>query len=292
VCVLLVVLVTSVLVRTTTAQLRGDVNCDGKVAADDLTALPATIFNDVPSDCPEGDLNPDVNADERIGSADLTALVDVLVHGPVVTFFGLANAEGYLLDLNQRHGPPVYSILNGFQFLIVVEGAPGFDGARVGPCAYGVYDLASDSCMPSCAPDCTSLPDLQIEASNPLGNGSPAVCDRRGLSSNPGGIPGVATVTFDPTTNPNIIDIVNDLACRFVDGGGAPIGRPSGYACVKYFPSEESGYANPQSTMEFCALITSDEQFPPAADTALTVRLRDVDGNVGAPAQIIVHAGP
>ena len=44
--------------------------------------------------------------------------------------------------------------------------------------------------------------------------------------------------------------------------------------------------------MEFCGLITSVEQFPPATDTTLTVRLRDVDGNVGAPAQIIIHVGP
>jgi hypothetical protein len=117
------------------------------------------------------------------------------------------------------------------------------------------------------------------------------VCDRSG--ANAGGVPGVTPVTFDPTTNPNIINIVNDLACRFIDGSGAPIGRPSTYACVKHEPFEEYGYANPQSTMEFCsATITSAEEFPPATDTTLTVRLRDVDGNVGAPAQIIIHVGP
>jgi hypothetical protein len=210
--------------------------------------------------------------------------------GPVVTFFGLTNQDDTLLPTSGTNsdGITVFSRLSGFGFSIVVEGAPGLSGAAVGPCAFGVYNTASGSCTPSCAPGCTSFPDLQVEASNPLGNGSPAVCD----GGTGGGVPGVDPVTFNPTTNPNIINIVNDLACRFVDGGGNPIGRPSTYACVKQEPTEEYGYANPQSTMEFCAPITSVEQFPPATDTTLTVRLRDVDGNVGAPAQIIVHVGP
>ena len=73
-------------------------------------------------------------------------------------------------------------------------------------------------------PDLTSFPDLQIEASNPLGNGSPAVCDRTGCRK---------PAAFQESTRspsirrkPNIIT-VNDLACRFLDGSGSPIGRPS-----------------------------------------------------------------
>jgi hypothetical protein len=155
----------------------------------------------------------------------------------------------------------------------------------VGPCASGVYNAVSESCTS----DLSSLPDLQIEASNPLGNGSPAVCDRSGSSA--GGVPGVPSVTFDPAANPNIINIVNDLACRFLDGGGAPVGRTT-YPCVKHLPSEEYGFADPRSTIEFCASITPVEEFPPSTDTTLTVRLRDVNGNAGAPAQIIIHVGP
>ncbi|MGD0949831.1 MAG: hypothetical protein ABSA52_20680 [Candidatus Binatia bacterium] len=212
--------------------------------------------------------------------------------GPVVTFFGLTNQDDTLVSPSSTGGLPVFSRAMGSGFSIVVEGAPGLSRAPVGPCAFGVYNTVSDSCTPSCTIGCTGcctgFPDLQIEASNPLGNGSPAVCD----GGTGGGVPGVDPVTFYPTTNPNIINIVNDLACRFLDGSGSPIGRPSTYACVKYLPSEEYGYANPQSTMEFCAPITSVEQFPPGTDTTLTVRLRDVNGNVGAPAQIIIHIGP
>jgi len=208
--------------------------------------------------------------------------------GPVVTFFGLTNQDDTLLSPTpSAGGPQVFSRAMGSGFSIVVEGAPGPSKARVGPCASGVYNAVSESCTP----DLSSFPDLQIEASNPLGNGSPAVCDRSGAHA--GGVPGVAPVTFDPATNPNIINIVNDLACRFIDGTGAPIGRPSTYACVKHLPSEEYGFADPRSTIEFClSTVTSAEEFPPATDTTLTVRLRDVNGNVGAPAQIIIHVGP
>ena len=208
--------------------------------------------------------------------------------GPVVTFFGLTNQDDTLLSPTpSAGGPQVFSRAMGSGFSIVVEGAPGPSKARVGPCASGVYNAVSESCTP----DLSSFPDLQIEASNPLGNGSPAVCDRSGAHA--GGVPGVAPVTFDPATNPNIINIVNDLACRFIDGTGAPIGRPSTYACVKHLPSEEYGFADPRSTIEFClSTVTSVEEFPPGTDTTLTVRLRDVNGKVGAPAQIIIHVGP
>jgi hypothetical protein len=209
----------------------------------------------------------------------------------VVTFFGLTNQDDTLLSPTpSAGGPQVFSRAMGLGFSIVVEGAPGPSRAEVGLCTFGVYNPISDYCTPSCTSDCTSFPDLQIEASNPLGNGSLAVCDRSGSSA--GGVPGVPSVTFDPTTNPNIINIVNDLACRFVDGTGAQRGRMT-YPCVKHLPSEEYGFADPRSTIEFCsASITSAEEFPPATDTTLTVRLRDVNGNVGAPAQIIIHIGP
>jgi hypothetical protein len=294
---LLAVLITAVPARTASAKLRGDVNCNGTVAADDLTALAASIFNDASFDCDEAD----VNVDGRIGGADVTALVDVLETpvpiGPVVSFFGLAKADDTLLPRSgtNEDGIPVFSHPSGRDFWIVVEGKPGSDGCKVGPCAQGVPTDQLD-CTPLVSVGCVSsssdLPDLQIEASNPLGSGSPAVCDRSDLTPDPGGVPGVFPVTFDLNANPNIVDIVNDLACRFVDGSGQPIGRAANYPCVKDAQTEEYRFADPTSTVEFCAFITAVEQFPPAADTTLTVRLRDVIGNVGAPAQIVIHAGP
>jgi hypothetical protein len=292
--VLLAVLVTAVPAPIASAQLLGDVNCKAGVTTDDLMALAAVIFDDASSDCAEAD----VNADGRISSADVTALVDVIeTPGPVVTFFGLTKADDKLLlpSGTKPDGTPIFSHLAGTHFSIVVEGKPGSDGCKVGPCAEGVPTDQSD-CRPlvsvGCVPGFAGLPDLQIEASNPLGNGSPAVCDRSGLSLNPGGVPGVFPVTFDLSVNPDIVGIVNDFACRFLNGSEQPVGRGASEACVKDARTEDYGFANPTSSVEFCAVITSVEEFPPATDTTLTVRLRDVIGNVGAPAQIIIHVGP
>lgn len=213
--------------------------------------------------------------------------------GPVVTFFGLTNQDDTLLSASGTNsdGITVFSRPSGFGFSIVVEGAPGASGAVVGWCALGTPVI--DSFPPACTPDLTNFPDLQIEASNPLGNGSPAVCDRTG--PNAGGVPGIDPVSFAPTQTD--IDAVNDLACRFLDGSGSPLGRSSDLdACVQYVnngePTGQYGFADERSKMQFCGLITAVEQFPPATDTTVTVRLRDVSGNVGAPAQIIIHVGP
>ena len=294
-CVLLAMLATAVAAPIANAELRGDVNCGGNVTADDLETLAAVIFGDASSGCGEAD----VNADERIGSADVVALIDILKApvppGPVVTFFGLARADDTLLppDPVSRDGIAVFSRSGGRDFWIVVEGKPGSNGCKVGPCAEGVPTVRSE-CRPqesvSCVLGFTDLPDLQIEASNPLGDGSPAVCDRSG--DNRGGIPGIFPVTFDASVNPDAVNIVNDFACRFVDGNGQPVARGPNYPCVKDAITEEYGFADPTSTVEFCAFITSVEQFPPDTATMLTVRLRDVMGNVGPPAQIIVQVGP
>jgi hypothetical protein len=209
--------------------------------------------------------------------------------GPVVTFFGLTNQNDTLVLSSGTNpaGITVLSRLSGSGFSIVVEGAPGASGAAVGQCAFGI------PVGKGCVPDLTRFPVLQIEASNPLGNGSPKVCDRTGL--NAGGVPGIDPVSFAPTQTD--IDAVNDLACRFLDGSGGWVGRSSDQdACVQYVnngePTGQYGFADERSKMQFCGPITPVEQFPPAMDTTLTVRLRDVNGNVGAPAQIVIHVGP
>ncbi len=183
-------------------------------------------------------------------------------------------------------GITVFSV-PGSGFSIVVEGKPGLSGCFPSPCAFGVPSDTSE-CKPnqtSCVVDPTSLPDLQIEASNPLGNGSPAVCDSSG--PNAGGVPAVFPITYDPNADPNLINTVNDLACRFIDGTGQPIGRGAQDACTIPNVSGQYGFVDPTSRIQFCAHISTVEQFP-SGMTLVTVRLRDVVGNVGAPAQIII----
>ena len=60
-------------------------------------------------------------------------------------------------------------------------------------------------------------------------------------------------------------------------------------ACV-LFSTGEFDFVSPQSTAQFCGFIPQILTFPPG-DTVVTVRLRDVAGNVGAPAQLVIRIG-
>jgi len=175
-------------------------------------------------------------------------------------------------------GIPVFNRVSGSGFSIVVEGKPGPNGKAVGTSAY-------ESGL-------TSFPDLEVEVSRPLGDGSLAVCDVPGTPAPTpqpaGGVPAIDPPSFQPTQAN--IDTVNDLACRFIDGGGAPFGRGPSESCVKVEPTEDYVFANSTSTIQFCGFMTGVTDFP-AGDTTVTVRLRDVDGNPGPTAQLVIHVG-
>ncbi|HXQ22168.1 MAG TPA: dockerin type I repeat-containing protein [Candidatus Acidoferrales bacterium] len=193
--------------------------------------------------------------------------------GPLVTFFGVTRGDDTLVSSSGTtpDGVPIYPRPNGNGFSLVVESMPGLSGAAVGKSAY--------------QPSLTSLPDLQVEVSNPLGNGSSAVCDSSGPT--PGGVPAVDPPNFAPTQAD--INAVNDLACRFLDGSGAPTGRTSD-SCV-LFPTGDYEFVNPMTTIQFCGVIDQVLSFPPG-DTVVTARLRDVNGNAGPPAQIVIRVTP
>ncbi len=198
--------------------------------------------------------------------------------GPEITFFGVARADGSLiepLDVT-ADGAPIFVRRAGFGFHLVVEGKPGPSGAPVSPRTF--------------QPDLITFPDLQIWVSRDLGNGSPEVCDmpQVGPAATPrpgGGVPALPEV--DPSLTAENIGRVNDLACRFRDGQNQPFGRQPGEGCV-LFPSGEYGFASEQSTLQFCAAVDASIAFP-TGDTRVTVRLRDVNGNVGATRTIVVR---
>jgi hypothetical protein len=196
--------------------------------------------------------------------------------GPIVTFVGLTRADDVLIDPSPTtpDGLLVYSRLTGASFSLVVEGKPGLSGVVI-----------ADSNHAALTYQPGSFPDLQIEVSRPLGNGSPAVCDTSATTG--GGVPGIDPPDFTPTqTN---INAVNDLACRFQDGKGSPRGRTGDAdSCVVFPPGYESHFVDPTSTIQFCTYtLTRLERFPPG-DTMVTLRVRDKNGNVGAPAQFVV----
>ena len=168
-------------------------------------------------------------------------------------------------------GVPIYTRPTGAGFSLVVEGASGTSSSPVGRSAF--------------VSDATALPDLQIGVSRPLGNGSTAVCDRSGTTA--GGIPAVDPPNFDET--PMVIAAVNDLSCRFENGGDMPVARTRDEACV-LFPSGDFHFVSADSTVEFCGFVTGVMEFP-SGDTLVTVRLRDQDGSAGRPAQIVIRVG-
>jgi hypothetical protein len=150
------------------------------------------------------------------------------------------------------------------QFVIVVEGVPGFSGAAAGT------SLGDPSAM--------SRPDLQIENSRDMGNGSLAVCD----ATQNGGVPGVPTPDFSLGSQ-SITAALNDFACRFDPGISADA------PCTLLDTTRVPGtITTPKPSVQFCDLVQSNALFL-SGDSILTVRLRDVQGNLGPPAQIVVH---
>ena len=257
------------------ALLPADVNCDGHVDEADLMALVAPLFGDVGSpgdaECP-GD---DVNGDGSVTAADIVAVEAALGEpfatptprsGPEITFFGLVGADG-------TTSPPVEIRSDGvatFQrtgasgFQIVVEADPGADGLAVGT---AVFESNSN--------DPTTRPDLQIEASRPLGDGHPDVCAE-------GGIPG-----FDPpdfSLIQAVANALNDFGCAFT------VNTNPAKACTTDAFGSPTFVSSASRVVQFCLLIPAGKSFPPG-DTTLTVQVRDVGTNVGPAKQMVVRIG-
>lgn len=199
--------------------------------------------------------------------------------GPEIGFFGLARADDTLLDPSGMtgNGVPIYTRVAGVTgvasgFALVVEGRPGRSGAAVGVSSY-------ESSL-------TSFPDLVIQASRDLGNGSALVCDDP--ITMPGGVPAISPSSYDESTE-NIAK-VNDFACRFVDGAGQPAARQvTSDSCVNF--NGDFRYVDSQTTAQYCGFINVPLGFP-MGDTTVMVRLRDVLGNLGPAESVIIRVVP
>jgi hypothetical protein len=192
----------------------------------------------------------------------------------VITFFGVTSGNDTLVSAVgiAEDGTPIYERA-AYGFSLVIEARPGGTGAAVGSSTYN-WSTANP----------TALPDLQVEASNKLGDGSPAVCDYSGSTA--GGVPAVTPFDFSPAEAPAI----NDLSCRFQDGSGAFAGRDKNEACTLFLPTEVYHFADPSSTIQFCGVVTDAFSFP-NGDTVVAARVRDVASppNLSAISKIIIR---
>ncbi len=203
--------------------------------------------------------------------------------GANVVFMGVLRPDDTLLDLQgyDAFDRPVFlrsrSRNQDMGFQIVIEARPGTNGVDVGLSAFN-SNLA----------DPAVRPDLQMEATRSLGNGSAAVCD--GAVPLLGGVPGIDPPSFDATQR--IADAINDFGCRFNDGTGKPQGREASDGCALFPDGDLLGrFVNPDATIEFCAFINRALRFP-AGDTVLTARVRDEMGVLGPARQMIVRVMP
>jgi hypothetical protein len=162
-------------------------------------------------------------------------------------------------------GRRVFTVPSG-QFVIVVEAKPGKSGLRVGT---------------SLEPGIDGRPDLWIQNNRDLGNGSTRVCDTGPASQGGGGVPGVVPPRFD-IDDAFVTDALNDFACRFDPS------ISSANPCTILDPSREPRLVDPQSTAQFCDFVAATAAFPVGANI-LTVTVRDVGGNTGPTAQIVVE---
>jgi hypothetical protein len=241
-----------------------DVNGDGTVSVAELVMA----VKDAEEGCPGAPTPP---ASIPAGATPTPTATWTLAPGPVISFFGVTLADNSLQTptATDPSGIPIYARPFGISFQLVVEARGRFRSEDVG-------HLGSTFAA-------GGTPDLQIQSTRNLGNGSAAVCDV--TPPNFGGVPGI-----DPPQlgDPNAIaDQLNDFGCRFVNGEGGRSGRACGEACVR-FADGEYHCVDPDADVEFCAPMDNAMRFP-SGDTLLTVRARDASNQLGPPAQIIIR---
>jgi hypothetical protein len=255
----------------------GDADCDGIVTSADLPHLQAELSDGdgAATELVAGGTvlscsGADANADGTVTAADVTALIAFL-HGqgtlgagagPVVTFFGIAAADGTVVKPVRDQPVPTFQSAGGLGFRVIVEGRPGLSEADVG------------RLVDSGSPDPEQRPDVQLLVSRDLGDGSPMVCDE-------GGVPGVSPPNFgfgQPVT-----DALNDVSCRLSVNS-----NPARSCAIDRFGTND--FVDSTSRIQFCLPVSGVESFPDGG-TVVTVRLLDVNGRAGVASQIILFVG-
>jgi hypothetical protein len=191
--------------------------------------------------------------------------------GPRITYFGVSSPSDFPIpaEPEQSNGRPVYSWPQGYGISVVIEAAPGNNRRAPGVLAYD--------------PDNQSgLPDLQVLASYPLGNGDPTVCE----AGDQIGIPAIESLMFDGSQE--VAAAVNDFGCRVDNGEGVTVARTtSAEACTRATTFDFS-FVHVDTQVQFCALVARSFEFA-FGDTVLAARVRDINGTYGPRQEIVVR---
>jgi hypothetical protein len=199
--------------------------------------------------------------------------------GPRISFLAAVNEDGCLnccefdCRLTPTPTPRLDSagreifVRTGGQVLLAIEGARGTSNRDPGE-----RILVTGA----------QRPDAQVLFSQPLGDGSPEICDIGPPPAPFGGVPGFDPPDFGPSAS--VTAALQDFSCRLT------VERTSSDACTK----DRFGVFNflGQSTRkQFCVLIPLAAGFQ-FDDTIVAVQLVDTAGNLGPKKEIIVRVEP
>lgn len=196
--------------------------------------------------------------------------------GPVVTYLAAVRADGRLIAPSEflPDGTPVFVRPQPQGFLLVIEAGFGTGRRPIGGTTFNH--------SPS---DPNVLPDLQVVASCPLGDGSEAVCDA-GAGGVLGGVPAVDPPMFGGTQAS--ANAINDFACRFSKRGPSTGGEDPG-PCTRN-ENGELAFADPLSKVQFCSVVGVGAEIAfKTGDTRITARITDTFGEPGPTAAMVVR---
>jgi len=244
--------------------LPGDANHDGRITVDEILTAVTNALNGCGVPLPTRTPTPSPTPTRQ---------------GPIVTYLGvLKHITGCVCCTVPcdpeptpylENGRQVFEVPGG-QLLLVVEGRT-VDGL---PPAVGSFTQPNPNLG-------DGRPDIQIESTQGLGQGSAAVCDDgfHAPVTDGGGVYPVPTPDFSFTTT--ITDALNDFGCRFEF-------HLNGDQCTTYGDAVSPFFLGAGSQAQFCNKATGTAAFNPG-DSLVTVRLRDKVGNIGPTAQIVVR---
>ncbi|HSP96472.1 MAG TPA: hypothetical protein VL049_04410 [Candidatus Dormibacteraeota bacterium] len=255
------------------SSLPGDADCDGLVTGGDLGQLSRELTDGdgaLVADADGGAVvscsGVDANGDGVITAADFSAIGRLLNggeptgDGPVITYIGIASADGTVTAPAGDVPVPTFQSISGLGFRLVIEAMPGPSNIPIGQQLVGARD--------------DEPPDLQVQVTRNLGDGNATVCGE-------GGVPGLAPPSFAP--RPGLNEAFNDIGCRFEFAA-----NPFRACTVDSFGIQR--FVDPRTRAQFCLAVSSVEAFPGGA-TIITARVLDTAGTASAPVQIVLRVG-